>query len=85
MTTPTLRSEEKPRSVIGVSLCVVIAAILFPILFVLGWVTASPIYVKREAVELFVGLRDGSYRLLSGRTFKAMILNNPASGSDLKK
>ncbi|MFA5262452.1 MAG: hypothetical protein WC378_01410, partial [Opitutaceae bacterium] len=46
--------------------------------------TASPIYEKKIAIDLFVGLRDGSYHLFSGRTFKAMILKYPAPSSDLE-
>ena len=85
MPTPVPNSEEVPRSSAGVFLCVVAAAILFPILFILGWVTASPVYAKKDAVDLFVGLRDALYRIFSGRTFKSMILKYPASGSDSEK
>ncbi len=85
MTTPVHSSEEKPRSPFGGFFCAVLATILFPVLFALGWMTASPIYAKKEAIELFVSLRDGSYRFFSGRTLKAMILNYSVSGSVSKK
>jgi len=74
-----LPQGEKPRSGVGLGLCAVLAVILFPFLFILGWVTASPIYEKKDFVGLFVALRDGSYRLFSGRMFRSMILSYPPS------
>jgi hypothetical protein len=86
MSAPSPTSEElKPKSVPGLVACSIVAAFIYPLLFVLGWITASPIYEKKEAVALFVELRDGSYFLFSGHLFKAMVLHSPNPDPDAKK
>jgi hypothetical protein len=75
-THPKLQKEEAEMSSIGFGCCTLIAAMLFPLLIILGWVTMSPIYRGKDAVELFVSLRNGSSRLLSGRLFRSMILHH---------
>lgn len=78
-------SEKKPKSAVGIFCCSVLAVALYPVLFVLGWATFSPIYEKKDFVGLFVALRDGSYNLFSGRVFKAMILHYPNPDPDSKE
>jgi len=77
--------EEKPRSSAGLFFCALLAVALYPVLFILGWITLSPIYEKKEAVDLLITLRNGAYHFFSGRLFKSMILHHPPSNTDLRK
>ena len=86
MTVSNARPDsEKPKSRLGLVLCSVIAALIYPFLFVLGWVTASPLYQRKDLVGLFTGLRDGAYFLLSGRMFRSMVLHHPNPPPDAKR
>ena len=72
--------ENDPKSALCVGLCLIVAVLLYPVFFLLGWCTFSPIYQKKASIDLFCALRDGAYSVFSGRIFKAMVLHHPCIG-----